>query len=264
MTEESPLLVSDLWQQLSPGVREALPGLLLSLALLAAGWVLAVALRRLARRGAAWIGRSLPIHLRPLPSGGLWLPNGVYWATLIVFALLALQALSPATFLTGLAFAETLVPRLVAALLIVASGLILGAMGRSLIQLATGSRGLARTGQYTAVAVAVVTAADQLGFQVTFLVVLGAVAAAALLGGLALGAGLGSRNLVADLVGAQYLQRTFGVGETVRVAGYEGRILEHTATGLLLDSPEGRVWVPGQYFNREPIVALREDQGERD
>lgn len=264
MTEDGPLLVGDLWGRLPPELREALPGLLLALGLLAAGWLLALGLRRLTWRVAAMLNRTFPGRARPAPAGGRWAGRAVYWATLGVFALLAVLALSPATFVGGLDFLQALLPRLLAALLVVGSGLVLGVMGRSLTQLATRNRGVARGVQYAVVSVAAVTAADQLGFQVTFLMVLGAVAAGTLLGGLALGAGLGSRHLVADLVGARYLQSAFRTGEVVRVAGHEGRILEHTTTGLLLDSREGRVWVPGHYFHREPIVAVRERADDRE
>jgi small-conductance mechanosensitive channel len=264
MTEEGPLLVGELWGRLPPELREALPGVTLALGLLVAGWLLAVGLRRMAWRVAALLNRAFPGRARPAPAGGRWAGLAAYWATLAVFALLAVLALSPATFLGGLDFLNAVFPRFLAALLVLGSGLVLGVLARSLTQLTARNREVARGVQYAVVAVAAVTAADQLGFQVTFLVVLGAVAAGALLGGLALAAGLGSRHLVADLVGARQLQGAFRPGEVVRVAGYEGRILEHTATGLLLDCREGRVWVPGHYFHREPIVALRERADDRE
>lgn len=264
MTDQAPTLVADLWARVPAEAQQALPGLLLALGLVLAGWLLAVVLRRGARRAAGWLNCALPGRAWPASAGGRWAGAAAYWVTLAVFALLALQSLSPAAFVGGLAYVQAQFPRLLAALLIVASGLVLGVLARSLTQLATHSRGVARGVQYAVVAVSVITAADQMGFQVTFLVVLGAVAAGAVLGGLALGAGLGSRHLVADLVGSQHLRRAFRPGEVVRVAGYEGRILEHTATGLLLDAREGRVWVPGHYFNREPIVAVRERAEDRE
>ena len=49
-------------------------------------------------------------------------------------------------------------------------------------------------------------------------------------------------------------------GKTVRVAGVEGRIIEISQTGVLLDAPEGRVLVPASKFSEEAsVLVIRED-----
>jgi hypothetical protein len=40
------------------------------------------------------------------------------------------------------------------------------------------------------------------------------------------------------------------------VAGFEGRIVEVSATSLVLESKEGRVALPGRVYHDEPIVLI--------
>ncbi len=44
------------------------------------------------------------------------------------------------------------------------------------------------------------------------------------------------------------------MGQTVRVAGIEGRILELTPVSMILETEEGRVTLPAKVFGEEPIV----------
>jgi small-conductance mechanosensitive channel len=67
---------------------------------------------------------------------------------------------------------------------------------------------------------------------------------------------LGARSYVANLIGAHYLRQAFEVGQRVRVSGFEGRIVEVSATSLVLETQEGRVALPGRVYHDEPIVLL--------
>ena len=115
---------------------------------------------------------------------------------------------------------------------------------------------LGRVAQLVILVTAVVIGADQIGIKVTFLVIMVTVLASALLGGLALALSLGSRTYVSNLIGAHYLHQLFRVGQTVRIGSYEGRILEFTATAIVLETAEGRVNLPAKIYHEEPIVLL--------
>ena len=52
------------------------------------------------------------------------------------------------------------------------------------------------------------------------------------------------------------MRQTFEVGQRVRVAGQEGRILEFTVTSVILETDEGRVALPARIYHEEPIVLL--------
>ena len=58
-----------------------------------------------------------------------------------------------------------------------------------------------------------------------------------------------------------YLGSLWGIGQRVRVAGYEGNIVDLTAVSLVLETDEGRVTLPGKVFNEEPIVLVMARSG---
>jgi len=115
---------------------------------------------------------------------------------------------------------------------------------------------LARLAQGATLVTALLVGADQMGVKVTWLAIFAAILVASLLGGVMISASLGARGYVANVIGAHYLRQAFRVGERVRVAGFEGRILEVTPTSLVLESAEGRVSLPGRLYHDEPIVLL--------
>ncbi|MET0292168.1 MAG: mechanosensitive ion channel domain-containing protein, partial [Steroidobacteraceae bacterium] len=124
--------------------------------------------------------------------------------------------------------------------------------------LATAQRtALARLVQGATLAAAILVGADQLGIRVTWIAVLTLIIVACLLGGVALAVSLGARGFVANLIGAHYLRQSFQVGETIRVAGHEGRILAVTASTVVLETSDGRVSIPAKVFHDETIVLVK-------
>ena len=99
---------------------------------------------------------------------------------------------------------------------------------------------------------------DQIGINITFVVIITAVILAALLGGVALALSLGARIYVANLIGARYLRETYRVGQRIRIGDWEGRVLEFTATAIVLETTAGRMTIPGKAFNELPSVLLVE------
>ena len=115
---------------------------------------------------------------------------------------------------------------------------------------------LARATQVAILTVAILVGADQVGLKVTLLVILLAAVAVPIVGGFTLAVSLGAREYVANLIGAHYLSQTFELGARIRVAGFEGRLLEVTATSVVLETDEGHVTLPGRLYNEEPIVFI--------
>ncbi len=151
-------------------------------------------------------------------------------------------------------------PALAAGLLIVVAGYVLSGFVGDLVQ-ATATRlappqrrALSRLARGRTLAVALLVGADQIGLKVTWLAILAAVIVASVLGGVTLAVSLGARGYVANLIGALYLRQAFQIGQRVRVAGFEGRIVEVTATSLVLETSDGRMLLPGARLHDEPIV----------
>ncbi|MDH5212354.1 MAG: mechanosensitive ion channel, partial [Betaproteobacteria bacterium] len=115
---------------------------------------------------------------------------------------------------------------------------------------------LARLAQGATLVAAILVGADQIGIRVTWLAILAAVVIASVLGGVTIAVSLGARSYVSNLIGAHYLRQAFQVGQRVRVAGFEGRIVEVSATSLVLEGKEGRIALPGRVYHDEPIVLL--------
>jgi small-conductance mechanosensitive channel len=115
---------------------------------------------------------------------------------------------------------------------------------------------LARVVQVTILSGAILVGADQIGIRITFLAIFAAVVAAVIGGGIALAVGLGARDYIANLIGAHYLRQAFAIGQTVRAGGTQGRILDITATALVLETSEGRISIPGRIYNETPITVI--------
>ncbi|MGH8686590.1 MAG: mechanosensitive ion channel family protein [Burkholderiales bacterium] len=245
---------------------ENLPNLFFALLLLAAGWLLARLLRVLAVRGMQ-LAETLIERMAGSPRLKVGrsadvLGTVVYWVVLLFFVTAATHVLGLQTFTEWLARLLEYLPTLAAGLLIIVAGYVLASFVADLV-LATATRlqpaqrtALARLAQGATLVAAILVGADQIGIRVTWIAILVAVVVAAVLGGVTIAVSLGARSYVANLIGAHYLRQAFRVGQRVRVAGFEGRIVEVSATSLVLEAKEGRVALPGRVYHDEPIVLL--------
>jgi hypothetical protein len=248
-------------------VVQQLPALLGAVLLVVVGWVLARIVRAVALRALLVLGVVLARVLRTgerryLDRSAAVLATILFWIVLLVFVTAATQVLGLATFAAWLSRLLDYLPTLLAGLLIVAAGWVISRFAGDLV-LATAVRLepaqrtiLARASQAAILAAAILVGADQVGVKVTFLVILVAALAVAVVGGVTLSVSLGARGYVANLIGAHSLRQGFEVGERIRVLGFEGRILEITATSLVLETDEGRVTLPGRLYHDEPILLV--------
>ena len=245
------------------------PNLLAAIVLLLAGWAVA-RLMRLATQRAVLLLELLLARLAG-PSGAERLKVGrsaavlgtvVFWIVLLFFVAASTQVLGLQTFTDWLARLLDHLPTLVAGLLIIVAGYILAGFVADLVnatatRLASAQRvALARLAQGATLVAAILVGADQIGIKITFLAILAAIVASAVVGGVTLAASLGARAYIANLIGAHYLRQAFSVGQRVRVSGHEGRIVEVTPVSLVLETDEGRVSLPGRVYHDEAIVLL--------
>lgn len=244
-----------------------LPDVIGAALLLLVGWVIARLARALARRGLTAVESLLERRTGTAAREGARrsiqaFGTLIFWAILLFFVTAATQVLGLVTFTDWLARLLQYLPTLAAGLLIMAAGFLLARLVGQLVQsasrrLAAPQRNaLARLAQGATLIAALLVGADQIGIRVTWLAISVVVVLGALLGGLMLAISLGARAYVANLIGAHYLRQAFSVGQTVRVAGYQGSILDMTATSLVLETPEGRVVLPGHVYHDQAIVLL--------
>lgn len=248
-----------------------LPNILGAVMLLLVGWIVAYLLQaaavRLALLGERALtrmsaGRGTPLSTR-LPSASAKIFGSViFWIVVLFFLTAATQVLGLLTFTAWLARVVDYLPTVFAGALIIIAGYLVSRLAREVVQ-ATAVKAterqrvlIGRVVQTGILITAILVGAEQIGIKVTFLIILVAVAGIALVGAVALALSLGAREYVANLIGAHYLRQRYSIGQQVRVAGYEGRILELTETAVILETLEGRTSLPAKIFNEQPIILV--------
>ncbi len=243
-----------------------LPQLLGAIALLLIGWVLARVLRLATRRAAALldslITRSTGRARWHIGRSASLVGTIVYWVVLLFFITAATNTLGLQSFSDWLARLLDHLPTIAAGVLIAFAGYVLsGFVGEIVLATAAGlaqpqRHALARVAKWATLLLALLIGADQIGLKVTWLAIFAAVLVASVMGGLALAVSLGSRTYVANLIGAHHLRQALRIGQRVRVAGHEGRIVELSVTSLVLETADGRVLLPGSVYHEQSIVVV--------
>lgn len=263
----------DGFQTAARNIGAFLPAMLGAALLVLAGWLLGRLLAWLARRGtAAALNR---LHKRPELHGAIESSGAaaqvpavvagfVFWVILIFFIAAAMETLGLPVVTASLSRVAYYLPNVLAALAIVFVGIITAKVLGSAVSRATSSTGMAlgpvigATVRGTVILVAVVVAIEQVGIEANLLVVIVAVVVGTVLAGAGLAFGLGARTAVSNIIGAHYVAQAYRVGQTVRVAGVEGRIVETTPTAVFVAGPEGRVMIPAKTFSESASVLITE------
>ena len=247
-----------------------LPNVLGAFLLLLVGWIVAHLLRAAAVRLTLLGERTLARISAGRGAGPARLPGAsakilgsvVFWVVVLFFLTAATQLLGLHTFAAWLARVADYLPTVFVGALIIVAGFLVSRLAREVVEAAAASVGerqralIGRVVQAAILVTAILVGAEQIGIRVTFLVILAAGAGIALIGAVALALSLGSRDYVANLIGAHYLRQRYSVGQYVRAAGYEGRILELTDIAVVLETAEGRASLPAKVFNEQAIVLV--------
>ncbi|MGA7802962.1 MAG: mechanosensitive ion channel domain-containing protein [Gammaproteobacteria bacterium] len=246
---------------------EFLPDLFGALIVLLAGWLVARILRGITVRGARALDHLLEraAHARGLASDRIphvsaeIIGSVVFWIVVLLFVTAAAHIVGLAAFSEGLQRVFAYLPTLVAGGLIVLAGFLVGVLARDMVVAAAPTSFheralLGRIVQGSVLATAIVIGADQVGVDVTFLIILAAIMVGSIAGAVAVALGLGARTFVSNLIGAHYLRQSCRIGQQVRIGGFEGRILELSMTGVILETEDGRVTVPAKVFHEEPVI----------
>jgi small-conductance mechanosensitive channel len=253
--------VAELFARVGEDFLQWLPQLVAGLAVLLAGWIVAHLLRVAASRLTAMLNPLLrrlradddgTQPLSPALIGGV-----VFWLVLMAFAAAAAGVLGLSVFSDWIDALLRMLPALLAAALIVVTGVIGASLLRSLVVRA------ARRLEYRVVlgyatqglvlALAAVIALDLIGLDVSFLMLLVGVV-------LALAFGLGARTTVGNLLGARYLRRHVHLGDELRIGDIEGRVVELSVQDVVLETAEGRTVVPARWFSERPSTVLIREQ----
>jgi len=264
---------TDRWQESLTHTLDALvsqiialtPQLIGALLLLAAGWLVAHVLRTVTHklvRGLDVLFQSATARDDTARKGSesayaTIISRCVFWIVIVFFVAATGNWLGLGMFSTWMATVVAYLPNLMTGLLIILAGFLFGNGARTAVNRAAGSFGLAqretlaRIAQTVIVFTAMVIGLKQIGINVDFLTdVLMVVIGVLLLGG-ALAFSLGARDLVANIIGAQYVRKHCRLGERMHIGDIEGLVIEVTQTSILLETDVGRTIVPAKHFQEQ-------------
>ncbi len=253
------------------GLMTYLPVALAAAGVLIVGWLLARVLRSLVRRGLEsmdWLfGRFTTRSAersRALSRAASRTVSGVvFWIVILIFGATALRILGGSLLERWTETLLAYLPSAIGGIIIIVVGLVGGTLARHVLEQASVGLGigqsslLGRLAQTVIVVSGIVIGIDQLGVNVDFLVQLSTVTAAAAFGGIALVFALGTREHLANLIGAHYVRKHYTPGDYVRVGAFEGRIVDIADGCVFLETEQGDVSVPAQRFSHEPFMKLR-------
>lgn len=250
---------------------EHLPSLVGATALLLLGWALAHLLRAWFTRllgSVHWLVRSHAIQ-RALHRVGVErsvsevIGGLIFWVILLLFFTAATEILGLPVLASWLAGVSYYLPRVLVGVLIILAGLLAGNLAREGIVAASTvaripySGLLGRTAQWVILLIAVVTAVDQIGIESRFLTATITIVIGTVIGGIAIAFGLGARTAVSNIIAVHYLRQIYRVGQTIRIGGVQGKIVEITPTAVLVDSAEGQMLIPGKQFSEAVSVLIK-------
>ncbi len=246
------------------------PNLLGAILLVLAGWLVGY----LVRAGTGKLGDGLnrlfdqTLRVRGLsrfrisPRGMRLFGNVLFWLIILFFITAATRVARLDTFSNWLDQIVAYLPTLIAGGLIILVGYLASILARDLVAATFSSAGpwqshmAGAAAQGTIFLTSLIIGIDQIGINVTFLVIVAAIVLGAVMMGLSIAFALGARGLVEDLIGAHYLKQQFQPGQVARIGDFEGEILELTATGIVLATAQGRTTIPAKAFNQQPVILV--------
>lgn len=267
-------MLEQAWRDILGSLLAYLPNFAGAVVLLVLGWLLARWLRSLILRTGDMANRMfrnvfagtaiVRFHLtdRVLRIAAL----AVYWLIILVFLTAAARTAELEAFSIWLNRILAFIPVVVGGVLIIAIGYVLGQFMRDVVAAAFASGGvrqsslIARIAQTTVVLIAVVIGIDHIGIDVSFLVIIIAIALASLLGGVGMAFGIGSRDFVANVIAAHNVRQHYKPGQTILFGDVRGEILELTPTSVVLATDEGRMSVPAQAFHTGNSVLITPEE----
>jgi hypothetical protein len=253
-------------------VQQYLPTALTAGLLVIVGWGLAVVLRALTTRFLRGVATTLvsrtyggslkdarSLRMMPRVAGTI-----AFWLTLVVFLSAAVEYLEFEVFAGLLGQFTRYLPNVFLATLVVLVGVAAGSFARQAIRSAGDGAGVGgadlvgRLGQVSVVLVAGVVAADQIGIDSTFLMLIMGITIGTTLGGMALAFGIGSGPVVSNVIASYYVRRMYRAGLNVRIGAIQGRIVEILPTTVAMETADGRVQVPCRRFLDDVSVLVRD------
>jgi Mechanosensitive ion channel, conserved TM helix len=247
-----------------------LPSLMGAILILIAGWLFARVARGTARRISNGANRLLDrmfqrgalASARLSPAAMPVLGEIAFWVIVFLAATIAARVAGLTAVAEWLNQIATQLPDLLVGAAIIGAGYFVSVLVGEQVALtaraakADQSALMGMLAQSAIFVTSLIIGLDQIGVDVTFLIVLFAVTVGAIFLGFSIAFGLGARDFVSNLVGARNARRALRAGLFVRIGDVEGEILEFTPTQIALDTARGRTLVPARFADEQSILIL--------
>ncbi len=261
--------INQLINNLITGFIHLIPRLILALIVLLVGLSLAWMTQKLIKKFILYLDRNINEKLKnrllavDLKNSAVFISKTFFWIILVISIVIVTQILGLPILTTWISGLITYVPNIIAAIVIVFFGIIVGKLVGDLTVSAASRTGIS-TGkqlgkfvQYNILFISIIIAIDQIGIDILFLTIILTIILAALLFGAALAFGLGARTSVSNILGSYYVQKEYQEGNTIQIGDIEGIIIKFTPTAVLLETKSGRILIPAKDFNEEKTVLIK-------
>ena len=257
--------VSDTFSNLSQQIVDYSPQLLGAIGVLLIGWLIAHTLSLSTRKLIqgldalfAKFARMEGIHREKIQSSyASIISRIVFWVVMLFFLAVVANILGWDIFSGWLDSIVSFLPGLISGLIIMLGGFLLSNLAKAGIISAAHKSGLsqstmmARAVQSVIIFSAIIIGVEQIGLNVGFLSNIIVAIVAILLAGAALAFSLGARDMVANIIGAQYTRKYCRVGDQVRIGDVEGEIIELSQAFIVLETSTGQAIIPAKYFHEQ-------------
>ena len=257
--------VSDTFSNLSQQIVDYSPQLLGAIGVLLIGWLIAHTLSLSTRKLIqgldalfAKFARMEGIHREKIQSSyASIISRIVFWVVMLFFLAVVANILGWDIFSSWLDSIVSFLPGLISGLIIMLGGFLLSNLAKAGIISAAHKSGLsqstmmARAVQSVIIFSAIIIGVEQIGLNVGFLSNIIVAIVAILLAGAALAFSLGARDMVANIIGAQYTRKYCRVGDQVRIGDVEGEIIELSQAFIVLETRTGQAIIPAKYFHEQ-------------
>lgn len=233
-----------------------LPVILGSILILTFGWIVAKIVRLLVLRlfsGIDYLAQARGIefsHPQKHKTSSTIIADGIFWLLIILALIFAGQNLGMQLLVHVLNY----LPKVVLACIIIFIGYIFGNMAftisiNHLESLDSYKQSLvASFFKWVIIAFFIVLGVDQLDINISLLSNLIIITFGLLLAGTTLSFALAITDILKNMLAISQIRTLFEIGRDINVDETHGKLIEFTPTHVILETDQGHVHIPGQYF----------------
>ncbi|MFC1585733.1 hypothetical protein ACFL5V_09320 [Fibrobacterota bacterium] len=187
-----------------------------------------------------------------------------FWFSFVLFIASAGHVLGLPVVTGSLNRLAAYLPHLLVAVLVVAVGIVLGNLVRTVVNKSARNAGishalvLGESARITLLVISIMIALGQAGIESTVLVVTFGLVLGGTIGASALAFGIGAKTLVSNLIAGRNVSGSYSNGQRIKVGPYQGRIVQITSSAVILETADGRTQIPASMFDDEAVVLLDE------